>query len=170
MLMAKKTEQRRKQRFLFSSSSGKLKWKFLAGCSVKEVPLPRVFLHQFFQSESCVTSNILNSITWGVYIVSPSYDFLLISSRCASGSMQVMMQETWHPGNGNVSNSWSMDFILSFFGFLITQSHVRLLYRLYIILKIEHCFRSRKVVDTFEQLLGGEELYHYHSKLMMKEV
>merc|ERR1712156_1095450 len=29
--------------------------------------------------------------------------------------------------------------------------------------------RSRKVVDTFEQLLGGEELYHYHSKLMMKE-
>ena len=170
MLMAKKTEQRRKQRFLFSSSSGKLKWKFLAGCSVKEVPLPRVFLHQFFQSESCVTSNILNSITWGVYIVSPSYDFLLISSRCVSGSMQVMMQETWHPGNGNVSNSWSMDFILSFFGFLITQSHVRLLYRLYIILKIEHCFRSRKVVDTFEQLLGGEELYHYHSKLMMKEV
>ena len=38
-------------------------------------------------------------------------------------------------------------------------------------LKIKHCcFRSRKVVDTFEQLLGGEELYHYHSKLMMKEV
>ena len=32
------------------------------------------------------------------------------------------------------------------------------------------CSRSRKVVDTFEQLLGGEELYHYHSKLMMKEV
>jgi len=29
--------------------------------------------------------------------------------------------------------------------------------------------RSRRVVDTFEQLLGGEELYHYHSKLMMKE-
>merc|ERR1712211_114663 len=29
--------------------------------------------------------------------------------------------------------------------------------------------RSRKVVDTFEQLLGGEELYHYHSKLMMKQ-
>ena len=26
------------------------------------------------------------------------------------------------------------------------------------------------MVDTFEQLLGGEELYHYHSKLMMKEV
>ena len=25
-------------------------------------------------------------------------------------------------------------------------------------------------MDTFEQLLGGEELYHYHSKLMMKEV
>ena len=37
-------------------------------------------------------------------------------------------------------------------------------------LKIKHCLRSRKVVDTFEQLLGGEELYHYHSKLMMKEV
>ena len=32
------------------------------------------------------------------------------------------------------------------------------------------CSRSRRVVDTFEQLLGGEELYHYHSKLMMKEV
>ena len=30
--------------------------------------------------------------------------------------------------------------------------------------------RSSRVVDTFEQLLGGEELYHYHSKLMMKEV
>ena len=26
------------------------------------------------------------------------------------------------------------------------------------------------MVNTFEQLLGGEELYHYHSKLMMKEV
>ena len=25
-------------------------------------------------------------------------------------------------------------------------------------------------MSTFEQLLGGEELYHYHSKLMMKEV
>ena len=37
-------------------------------------------------------------------------------------------------------------------------------------MNIKHCFRSRKVVDTFEQLLGGEELYHYHSKLMMKEV
>ena len=30
--------------------------------------------------------------------------------------------------------------------------------------------RSSRVVNTFEQLLGGEELYHYHSKLMMKEV
>ena len=30
--------------------------------------------------------------------------------------------------------------------------------------------RSSRVVSTFEQLLGGEELYHYHSKLMMKEV
>ena len=29
--------------------------------------------------------------------------------------------------------------------------------------------RSRKVVNTLEQLLGGQELYHYHSKLMMKE-
>jgi len=29
--------------------------------------------------------------------------------------------------------------------------------------------RSRKVVGTLEQLLGGWELYHYHSKLMMKE-
>jgi len=29
--------------------------------------------------------------------------------------------------------------------------------------------RSSRVVNTFEQLLGGEELYHYHSKLMMKE-
>ena len=40
--------------------------------------------------------------------------------------------------------------------------------------------RSRKVVDTLEQLLGGHPLYHYHSKvaragldhlaqLMMKE-
>ena len=84
--------------------------------------------------------------------------------------MLVMMWETWHPGNSNVFNSCSMDFILSFFGFLITQSHVCLWYRLYIILKIKHRFRSRKVVDTFEQLLGGEELYHYHSKLMMKEV
>ena len=26
------------------------------------------------------------------------------------------------------------------------------------------------MVNTFEQLLGGDELYHYHSKLMMKEV
>ena len=30
--------------------------------------------------------------------------------------------------------------------------------------------RSSRLVNTFEQLLGGEELYHYHSKLMMKEV
>ena len=29
--------------------------------------------------------------------------------------------------------------------------------------------RSRKVVNTLEKLLGGQELYHYHSKLMMKE-
>jgi len=29
--------------------------------------------------------------------------------------------------------------------------------------------RSRKVAGTLEQLLGGEEIYHYHSKLMMKE-
>ena len=29
--------------------------------------------------------------------------------------------------------------------------------------------RSRKVVSTLEKLLGGQELYHYHSKLMMKE-
>ncbi|XP_072014594.1 L-proline trans-4-hydroxylase-like isoform X2 [Amphiura filiformis] len=29
-------------------------------------------------------------------------------------------------------------------------------------------FRSRKMVDTAEQLLGGE-VYHYHTKLMMKE-
>ena len=27
-----------------------------------------------------------------------------------------------------------------------------------------------KVAGTLEQLLGGYELYHYHSKLMMKEV
>jgi hypothetical protein len=29
--------------------------------------------------------------------------------------------------------------------------------------------RTRKVVGTLEQLLGGRELYHHHSKLMMKE-
>jgi len=29
--------------------------------------------------------------------------------------------------------------------------------------------RSRRVVSTFEALLGGEEVYHYHTKLMMKE-
>ena len=29
--------------------------------------------------------------------------------------------------------------------------------------------RSEKVVTTFEELLGCGELYHYHSKLMMKE-
>jgi len=29
--------------------------------------------------------------------------------------------------------------------------------------------RSRKVAGTLEQLLGGHEIYHYHSKLMMKE-
>jgi len=29
--------------------------------------------------------------------------------------------------------------------------------------------RSRKVAGTLQQLLGGYELYHYHSKLMMKE-
>ena len=29
--------------------------------------------------------------------------------------------------------------------------------------------RSEKVVNTFEELLGCGELYHYHSKLMMKE-
>ena len=29
--------------------------------------------------------------------------------------------------------------------------------------------RSEKIVTTFEELLDGEELYHYHSKLMMKE-
>src|SRR5262245_60691206 len=28
--------------------------------------------------------------------------------------------------------------------------------------------RSRRVVDSMEQLLGGE-VYHYHSKLMLKE-
>ena len=28
---------------------------------------------------------------------------------------------------------------------------------------------SFQVVGTLEQLLGGWELYHYHSKLMMKE-
>merc|ERR1719400_1431650 len=34
----------------------------------------------------------------------------------------------------------------------------------------QHAYgRSSRVVSTFEQLLGGEELYHYHSKLMMKE-
>ena len=27
-----------------------------------------------------------------------------------------------------------------------------------------------QVAGTLEQLLGGYELYHYHSKLMMKEV
>ena len=29
--------------------------------------------------------------------------------------------------------------------------------------------RSERVVTTFEELLGSGELYHYHSKLMMKE-
>jgi len=28
--------------------------------------------------------------------------------------------------------------------------------------------RSRRVVDTMQELLGGQEIYHYHSKLMMK--
>ena len=34
----------------------------------------------------------------------------------------------------------------------------------------ERGHRSQRVVTTFEALLGGEEFYHYHSKLMMKEV
>ena len=29
--------------------------------------------------------------------------------------------------------------------------------------------RSEKVAGTMEQLLGGGEVYHYHTKLMMKE-
>ena len=29
--------------------------------------------------------------------------------------------------------------------------------------------RSEKIAGTMETLLGGEEIYHYHSKLMMKE-
>lgn len=29
--------------------------------------------------------------------------------------------------------------------------------------------RSQKVAGTMQQLLGGDEIYHYHSKLMMKE-
>ena len=29
--------------------------------------------------------------------------------------------------------------------------------------------RSEKIAGTMEMLLGGEEIYHYHSKLMMKE-
>ena len=30
-------------------------------------------------------------------------------------------------------------------------------------------FRSNKVAGTMMNLLGGDEIYHYHSKLMMKE-
>ena len=29
--------------------------------------------------------------------------------------------------------------------------------------------RSQKVAGTMQALLGGDEIYHYHSKLMMKE-
>ena len=29
-------------------------------------------------------------------------------------------------------------------------------------------FRSAKVAMTMQSLLGGDEIYHYHSKLMMK--
>ena len=29
--------------------------------------------------------------------------------------------------------------------------------------------RSTKVAGTMQNLLGGDEIYHYHSKLMMKE-
>jgi hypothetical protein len=29
--------------------------------------------------------------------------------------------------------------------------------------------RARRVVYTLRDLLGGDEIYHYHSKLMMKE-
>jgi hypothetical protein len=29
--------------------------------------------------------------------------------------------------------------------------------------------RSKRVVHTMRDLLGGHELYHYHSKLMMKD-
>ena len=28
--------------------------------------------------------------------------------------------------------------------------------------------RSEKIAGTMEALLGGEEIYHYHAKLMMK--
>lgn len=30
-------------------------------------------------------------------------------------------------------------------------------------------YRSQKVAGTMESLLGGHELYHYHSKLMLKD-
>ena len=30
-------------------------------------------------------------------------------------------------------------------------------------------FRSQKVAGTMQTLLGGHEIYHYHSKLMMKD-
>ena len=29
--------------------------------------------------------------------------------------------------------------------------------------------RSTKIAGTMQNLLGGDEIYHYHSKLMMKE-
>ena len=29
-------------------------------------------------------------------------------------------------------------------------------------------YRCRKVAGTMQALLGGDEIYHYHSKLMMK--
>jgi len=29
--------------------------------------------------------------------------------------------------------------------------------------------RSKKIAGTAQELMGGEEIYHYHSKLMMKE-
>ena len=35
---------------------------------------------------------------------------------------------------------------------------------------LKKCFhRSTKVAGTMQNLLGGDEIYHYHSKLMMKE-
>ena len=48
---------------------------------------------------------------------------------------------------------WSPDLFAS----MSTLDHVKI------------TFRSQKVAGTMQALLGGDEIYHYHSKLMMKE-
>ena len=70
-----------------------------------------------------------------------------VSPKCAFGTMLEMISLV----------SWPGQFISRSFKFKKLKKKKR----------VSHYYRSQKVAGTFQTLLGGDELYHYHAKVLL---